>query len=61
VSGRKPGLSKSNKKKAAQAYRLFSDTKMSHKEIADLLKIGKSTADRYIAEQQKTEAQKKAV
>ena len=58
VSGRKPGLSESNKKKAAQAYRLFNDTKMSHKEIADLLKIGKSTVYRYITEQQKTEAHK---
>lgn len=57
ISGRKPGLTDSNKKKAKQAYRLFKDTKMSHKEIADLLKIGKSTVYRYITAQEKVDTQ----
>jgi DNA invertase Pin-like site-specific DNA recombinase len=55
ASGRKPGLTTGNQKKAAQAYKLFKDTQLSHKEIADLLKIGKSTAYRYITAQTKAD------
>ncbi len=47
-SGRKPGLSAENIKKAQKAHQLLNQNNMSMQEISEFLKVGKSTLYRYI-------------
>ncbi|MET3115617.1 DNA invertase Pin-like site-specific DNA recombinase [Pedobacter sp. CG_S7] len=47
-SGRKPGLSAENIKKAQRAHKLLNQNNMSMQEISEFLKVGKSTLYRYV-------------